>query len=430
MNRPFRRLIVSSVVILIGLIALGAVPRVRRSAALHRAVANPQILTVAVMTPSRAASGADFTLPGNIQAIQDVPIFARVDGYLKRRYVDIGDRVQQGQVLAEIDTPELDQQVAQARAALAQAQAALAQAQSALQQARATLQHNQATMRFNAITLARWQQLKAKELVAQQDVDNFQAAADGSRADVAAAQANIDALTASTNAAQANVVAAEANLHRLTDLQSYQTLRAPFTGIVTVRNVDEGSLISAGRATNAMPAFRVAQIDDLRIFVNVPQTFVPSITAGLPTDTVIRELPNRVFKARVVSTAESLDPASRTLLTEIRMKNDGGVLRPGMYADVKFHVMRTDRPFLLPASAVIIRSGPPVVATVAPDGVVHLKPVQLGRDLGSSLEITDGVGDHDAVIVAPPDDVQDGAHVRATPSGSSAVAQANSTNGV
>lgn len=415
MNRPTSRVVAIAVVVLIGLIALGAVPRLRRSAALERAAASPVIPTVAVMTPSRAPAEADVTLPGNIEAIQDVPIFARVDGYLKRRLVDIGDRVRQGQVLAEIDTPELDQEVAQARAALAQAQATLAQARSALQQARAALQHTQATMRFNDITLARWRELKSRELVAQQDVDNFQAAADGSRADVAAARANVQALTASMNAAEANVAAAEASLRRLVEMQSYQTLRAPFAGIVTVRNVDQGSLISAGRATNAVPAFRVAQIDELRVFVNVPQTFVPSIAPGLPTDTVVRELPNRVFKARVVSTAEALDPATRTLLTEIRMRNEGGVLRPGMYADVKLHVTRTDPPLLLPSSAVIIRSGPPMVATVGSDGVVHLKPMQLGRDLGSSLEIAGGLAEQDAVLAAPPDDVQDGDHVHAVP---------------
>jgi len=412
MTRLSSRVGVSALVVLAGLIALGAVPRLRQSAALQRAAASPVIPAVAVMTPSRAPATAAFTLPGDVQAIQDVPIFARADGYLKRRLVDIGDRVRPGQVLAEIDTPELDQQVAQGRATLAQAQASLAQAQSALQQARATLQHSEATMRFNDVTLARWRELKSRELVAQQDVDNYQAASDGSRADVAAAQANIEALTASAKAAQANVDASDANLRRLLDLQSYQTLRAPYAGIVTVRNVDEGSLISAGRSPNAMPAFRVAQLDDLRVFVNVPQTFVSSIRPGLLTDTVVRELPGRVFKARVVSTAEAMDPASRTLLTEIRMHNDAGVLRPGMYADVTFHVTRTEPPLLLPSSAVIIRSGPPTVAIVGPGGAVHLTPVQLGRDLGSSVEITGGLGEHDRVIVAPADNLQEGDHVR------------------
>jgi membrane fusion protein, multidrug efflux system len=406
------RIVVSALAILIGLVALGAVPRLRQSAALHRAATSPVIPAVVVMTPSRAPATADFTLPGNIQAIQDVPIFARADGYLKRRFVDIGDRVRQGQVLAEIDTPELDQQVAQGRAALAQAQASLAQAQSALQQARATLQHSEATMRFDAITLARWRQLKSRELVAQQDVDNFQAASDGSRADVDAAKANIAALTASVNAAQANVSASDANLRRLMDLQSYQTLRAPYAGIVTVRNVDEGSLISAGRAQNTMPAFRVAQIDDLRVYVNVPQTFVASIRPGLSTDTTVREFPQRVFKASVFSTAEALDPSSRTLLTEIRMPNEGGVLRPGMYVDVRFHVVRSNPPFLLPSTAIIIRSGPPRVAVVDANGAVRLRQVELGRDFGSTIEVTSGLNEQDRLIAAPADNVQDGMTVR------------------
>jgi RND family efflux transporter MFP subunit len=415
MKRPPARVIVIALVALVGLVAIGAVPRLRQNSALQRAAASPARPTVTVMTPSRAPAVSDFTLPGTIQAVQDVPIFARADGYLKRRFVDIGDRVQQGQVLAELDTPELDQQTAQGRATLAQAQASFAQAQSALQQGRATLQHNEATVRFNGITLARFQELRRLELVAQQDVDNFQAAFDGSRADVAAAQANIDALVASANAARANVVANDANLRRLADLQSYQTLRAPFTGIVTVRNVDEGSLISSGSAPNSMPAFRVAQIDSLRIFVNVPQTFVASIKPGLATDTAVREFPDHPFKAAVFSTAESLDPASRTLLTEIRMRNEGAVLRPGMYADVKFHVTRTSPPFLVPSTAVIIRSGPPHVAVVGTDGVVHLKEVQLGRDLGSTTEIIGGLSEQDTFILAPPDDLQDGAHVNPTP---------------
>lgn len=420
MKRSASRIVVSALVVLVGLVALGAVPRLRQSAALQRAAASPVIPAVVVMTPSRAPATADFTLPGNIQAIQDVPIFARADGYLKRRFVDIGDRVRPGQVLAEIDTPELDQQVAQGRAALAQAQASLAQAQAALQQARATLQHSEATMRFDDISLARWRQLKSRELVAQQDVDNFQAASDGSRADVDAAKANIAALTASVNAAQANVSASDANLRRLMDLQSYQTLRAPYAGIVTVRNVDEGSLISAGRAQNAMPAFRVAQIDDLRVYVNVPQTFVSSIRPGLSTDTFVRELPDRVFKARVFSTAEALDPASRTLLTEIRMPNEGGVLRPGMYADVKFHVERPNPPFLLPATAIIIRSGPPRVALVDANGVVRLGQVQLGRDFGSTIEVISGLSEQDRLVVAPSDGLQEGVVVSPVASSGSA----------
>ena len=411
MKRPPTRVIVLALAALIVLVAIGAVPRLRQSAALQRA-ATATVPSVNVMMPLRAPATADFTLPGSIQAIQDVPIFARADGYLKRRLVDIGDQVREGQVLAELDTPELDQQVGQGQAALAQSEAGLAQAQSALEQARATLRHNQATMRLNEITVERWRELKAKELVAQQDVDNFQAAADGSRADVAAAQANIQALTASVNAARANVLVSQANLGRLKDLQSFKTLRAPFAGIITARNVDQGSLISAGSATNAMPAFRVAQIDSLRVFVNVPQTFVASIAPGLATETVVRELPNRVFKARVFSTAGALDPASRTLLTEIRMQNAGGVLRPGMYTDVKFHVTQPEPPWLVPSTAVIIRSGPPQVAVVRPDGVVHLQPVQIGRDLGANTEVIGGLGERDIFVVAPADSLQDGARVQ------------------
>ena len=414
MKRPSVRVIVIALVVLVGLVVAGWVPRLRQRNELRRAAA-ATVPTVVVSAPVRAPATADFTLPGNIQAVQDVPIYARADGYLARRYVDIGDRVQPGQVLAEIDTPELDQQLVQGRAALAQAAAASAQARAALEQARATLAHNEATQQFNGITLRRWRELRAKELVAQQDVDGYAAAYDTSRADANAARANVDALQASVSAAEANVAANEANVRRLTDLQSFQTLRAPFAGIVTVRNVDQGALISSGSAANQTPAFRIAQIDALRIYVNVPQTFVTSIAAGLSTDTVVREFPGRVFTARVFSTAEALDPASRTLLTEIRMRNDGGVLRPGMYADVTFHVARADPPWLVPSTAIIIRSGPPQIAVVRADGVVRLQPVQLARDLGPNVEVTGGLGEHDTFVLVPAGNLQDGGRVHPVP---------------
>jgi len=392
------------------LVAVGIAPWMWRHAEPAAAVltVDTSAPSLAVMVPPRAPRATDLVLPGSIQAIQETAIYARVDGYLKRRLVNIGDRVQTGQVLAEIDTPELDQQLSQARATLAQAEASLAQARASLQQARATLQHNQAQLAYNRTTLSRWRTLKDKELVAQQDVDDRQVLADSSQADVEAAQANVDALQASVVAADANVTANQANVQRLLDTQSFQKVRAPFPGIVTVRNVDNGALISSGSSSGNTPLFRMAQIDSLRVYVNVPQTFLTAITPGLGAQLVVREFPQHVFSAQVASTAGALDPGSRTLLTEVRMPNEGGLLRPGMYTDVKFHLTRPDPPLVIPSTALIIRSGPPRVATVGSDNKVRLQPVQLGRDYGTTVEVVQGLSEQDRLVVAPPDALQEG----------------------
>jgi multidrug efflux pump subunit AcrA (membrane-fusion protein) len=304
------RIVGVTVVALVSLVAVGFAPRLSRHDELAAAArpANVSVPSVTVMVPPRASRVTDLVLPGTIQAIQETAIYARVDGYLKSRLVDIGDRVQSGQVLAEIDAPELDQQLSQAKATLTQAEATLAQARSSLLQARATLQHNQAQLGYHLTTLSRWRTLKDKELVAQQDVDDRQILADSDQADVDAAQANVDALHASVAAADANVTASRANVQRLVDTQSFQKVRAPFPGIITVRNVDTGALISAGSVTGNTPLFRMAQIDDLRIYVNVPQTFVTAIAPGLGAQLVVREFPQRVFSARVVSTAGARAP--------------------------------------------------------------------------------------------------------------------------
>jgi RND family efflux transporter MFP subunit len=208
------------------------------------------------------------------------------------------------------------------------------------------------------------------------------------------------------------VTSNQANVQRLMDLQSFQRIRAPFAGIVTVRNVDNGALISSGSATSNMPLFRMAQIDSLRIYINLPQTFVPDVRPGLAADLVVREYPQRVFRGQVVSTAGALDPASRTLLTEVRLRNDGEILRPGMYTDVKFRLVRADPPLVIASSALIVRSGAPRVAIVGSDNRVRFQVVQLGRDFGSTVEIANGLSEQDRVLATPPDSLQDGAAVQ------------------
>jgi RND family efflux transporter MFP subunit len=407
-----------ALLVLAVLLAVGIVPRIQRRSELAEAVkaARTNALVVTVVTPTLAPKVADIMLPGSVQAIQEAPIYSRVDGYLKRRLVDIGDRVQAGQVLAEIDTPDLDQQLAQARATSAASEASLAQSRSALQQARAALQHNRATADYARTNLSRWRALRERNLVAQQDVDDRQLAVDSSQADVDAAEANVESLQASVIAAQANVDASRANVQRLTELQSFQRVRAPFAGVITVRFVDPGALISAGSTSTTSPMFRLAQTEDLRVFVNVPQTFMTAISPGMRVQVLIREFPKRPFDATVANASGALDTASRTLLTEVRMRNNPeGTLRPGMYADVKLHLERDHPPLVIPTSALIIQGSGPRVAVLGPDHKVRFQHVELGRDYGATVEITRGIEAGDQVITSPPDGLHEQSVVRVAP---------------
>jgi RND family efflux transporter MFP subunit len=229
---------------------------------------------------------------------------------------------------------------------------------------------------------------------------------------VKSGEADVDAARANVSAAEANVVANRANVERIANLQSFQKIRAPFSGVITVRNVDNGALIGAGSGSNTQPLFRLAQTDSLRVFVNLPQSFVPTVAPGLSAELVVREYPQRHFTAQIASLAGALDPATRTLLTEVRMRNEGELLRPGMYADVKFHLTHADPPLIIPASALIVRSGPPRVATVGAANKVRFQIVQLGRDYGTTVEVVDGLKESDQLLVAPPDDLQEGGVVR------------------
>jgi RND family efflux transporter MFP subunit len=399
------------------LLVIGIVPRIQRHSELAEAVkaARSSALVVSVVKPTPGARTADFMLPGSIQAIQEAPIYSRVDGYLKRRLVDIGDRVQSGQVLAEIDTPDLDQQLAQARAAAAGSEASLAQARSGLQQARATLQHNHATAEYARTNLSRWRALRDRNLVAQQDVDDRQIAFDSSQADVAAAEANVESLQSSVIAAQANVDASRANVQRLIELQAFQRVRAPFAGVITVRFVDAGALISAGSSSTTTPMFRLAQTDDLRVFVNVPQTFMTAIVPGMRVQVLVREFPQKPFEGLVANASGALDTASRTLLTEVRVRNAESTLRPGMYADVKLHVERDHPPLLIPTSALIIQAAGPRVAVLGPGQRVRFQSVELGRDYGTTVEIVRGIEAADQVVTSPPDGLHEDSVVRVAP---------------
>jgi len=419
--------VVGGAAVLVALLIIGIVPRWRDHAELGAAGTGPDagLVPVSVATPQRGDGSNDLVLPSNIQAIEETAIYARANGYIRERSVDIGDRVTAGKVLAQIDTPELDQELSQSRAALAQTRAGLAQAQASLTQARANLQQARAGLeqsRANeglaAATSDRFTRLEKAELVAHQEADEkrnthavARATTAAAQANVEAMQANIGALEASVDAARANVAANEANVQRLRALQSFQTLEAPFSGIITMRGIDRGALITSGSGTGASPLFRLARIDTLRIFVNVPQTFVRSIALGQPATVLVPEYPQRTFVGTVASTAGALDPTSRTLLTEVRLRNDDRALLPGMYAQVKFAVAPADDVWIVPATALVTRAAGPQVIAVRDDGTVRYLRVQVGRDLGPSVEIVSGLGGQERLVTSPPDGLKDGARV-------------------
>jgi RND family efflux transporter MFP subunit len=415
------------VALLVVLVVIGIVPRVRQNAELVAASTAPDagIVQVSVVPPKRSDGPIDLVLPSNIQAIEEAAIYARTNGYVRERYVDIGDRVAAGKVLAQIDTPELDQELSQARAALAQTRSGLAQArasftqaQANLNQARAGLEQSKANESFASVTADRFVKLEREELVAHQDADEKRTALAAARATTGVSQANVDAmqanlgaLEASVEAARATVAASEANVQRLMALQSFQKVEAPFAGIITARGIDRGALITSGSGKDASPLFRLAHVENLRIFVNVPQTFVRSIVPGQDAQILVPEFPKRVFVGRIASTAGALDATSRTLLTEVRLRNQDHALMPGMYAQVKFSLVPADAVWVVPATALLARSAGPQVVDVRRDGTVHYLGVQLGRDLGNSIEIIDGLNGGERLVVSPPDGLKEGTRV-------------------
>lgn len=392
--------ILLAVVLLVGAFAFGLVPRLNRQKALLAASKQeneeaPLVDTVVVRASQKTG---ELALPGNVEPMLEAPIYARVDGYLRKLYVDIGDQVHAGQVLGEIDTPELDQQMRQARAAVDQANAALKQCEAAVAQSRANLA-------LAKITLDRWKQLVAAGVMPKQDGDEKQAAYDARIADLDAAQANVAA-------ARSNIGASEANLQRLAEMKVFARVAAPFDGIITIRNTTTGTLISAGTSSPNRELLREAQIDVLRIWISVPQTNASMILAKMPAELTVQELPHRVFHGFVARTANALDESSRTLKTEVHVQNPEHTLLPGMYAQVKFRIARPNAPPLIPGDTLLIRADGTQVALVGPDHRVHFQKIEVGRDYGPLIEVISGLAEGQVVVVNPSDDVREGALVQ------------------
>jgi RND family efflux transporter MFP subunit len=348
---------------------------------------------VEVIPVERASNNAGLQLPGNIQAITEAPILARADGYITQRMADIGDRVHSGQPLAEIEAPELDQQILQAKATLQQAQAAL-------EQASANLEQGKANQELARITAQRWVDLASKGLATRQENDQY-------KAQYAAQTANVQALEKAVTAARSNISAVEANLARLNELKSYQVVKAPFDGVITVRNVDVGALVNSGNTL----LYRIAQTGTLRLYVNVPQVYSGVIHVGQQAQLTVSNLPERTFRGTVARTANALDPTSRTLLVEVQVPNSDGALLPGMYTQVDLRSSRPDAPLLIPDDSLILRAEGPQVAIVHPDQTVHLQRIEIGRDYGDRMEVAGGLHEGDKIVLNPGDGLHEGLKV-------------------
>ena len=386
-------------VVVIAAIGFGLRPRLARDKALAAAAEaeeeRPPVVNVALVR--RSPAKLELELPGDLQGYLESPIFARADGYIRRRLVDYGDRVRAGQLLAEIETPELDQQLGQARANLAQSQAALRQSEAALVQSNANL-------KLAEVTLARWKHLTDRGVVSKQEGDTKQADFEVRQAEVASAQANI-------NAAQKTVEANEANLRRLEELKSFSRVTAPYDGVITSRNMDVGTLVNAGNSGPNREIFRIAQIDRLRIFVSVPQTYAPLVQNGQHAQLRVQELPGQVFAAVVTRSSNSVDESSRTMLAILETPNPRGILLPGMYTQVKFSFPGNRSAFLIPADALMLGREGPHVAIAGRDHIVHIKRIHIAHDYGAELEVDSGVAEGEMVIMNPNDQVRENARV-------------------
>jgi RND family efflux transporter MFP subunit len=332
-------------------------------------------------------------LPGNIEAITEAPILARADGYLQRRLVDIGDRVQAGQPLAEIAAPELDEQVRQLKAALQQAHDALDQAQANLTQGRAN-------MELARITSERWSKVAAQGGVSKQENDQYQA-------QYQAQIAGVQSLEKAVAAQRSNVTQAEANVAHMNEVQGYRLVKAPFAGVITLRNVDVGALVSAGSTL----LFRIAQTGTMRTYVNVPQTNASTIRTGEKARLKVSNLPGREFAGTVARTANSLDPSSRTMLVEIQVPNADGALLPGMYAQVQLENAGKYAPLVVPGDALQVGADGTKIALLRPDNTVHFQLIEVGRDYGDKLEVLSGLSEGDTIIPKPSDAVREGVKV-------------------
>jgi RND family efflux transporter MFP subunit len=365
------------------LLAAGIVPRVARRARMDREAlaAASDVPHVRVAKAERSTAPSALALPGSVQPLQEASMYARASGYVRKWYVDIGAEVKKGQVLVDLDVPDLEEELREARASANQARAGIAQSKTQLE--------------FAKTTNIRYASLEDSGVVSRQQVDQYSSAQDVQQAGLLAAQAASGS--------------AEASLRRLEALRSFATIGAPFDGVVTFRNAEVGQLVVTGTGAG-QALFKVAEVDIIRVFVNVPQLYVAGIKVGMDAPMTIREAPGRTFPGKVARTSNELDLATRTLLTEVDIPNADRALVSGMYAQVSFDVKRQDRPIFVPATAVIFDANGTRAAVVR-DDVVHWQKVDIGADLGDRLAIATGLAEADMVAVTPSERLVEGTRV-------------------
>jgi RND family efflux transporter MFP subunit len=376
LHRRTRRYALIVGIIAVALAVWGIVSRLATRSELRKSSLQDAIATVVTAKPQLSGAGDELVLPGIVQAYIESPIYARTSGYLKSWRTDIGARVHKGDLLAEIETPEVDKQLAQSRADLATAQANLA---------------------ISVITNQRWQGLLKTQAVSKQDADNR-------AADAAAKKTTVDS--------------AEQNVARLKDLESFKRVVAPFDGVITARNTDVGYLINAGQATGT-ELFRLADIHRLRIYAQVPEAYAASTAAGLKAELRFAERPGVTYAADTIRTSNALDPTARTLQVELQLDNREAQLFPGSYTEIHFKLPSSMETLRLPSNTVLFRGKNLQVAVVDRDHKIKLKDIDQGRDFGKTIEVLHGLDPDDAVVVNPPDSIEEGMQVRiaAPPSG-------------
>jgi len=391
--------IVGAGAVLFALIAVGTVPRLARQrealAAVREAPATHPVVTL--IHAKQGEPTSELLLPGNIEPLYSANLYARVDGYLDRRNVDIGAKVRSGQVLAVISSPEVDQQLLQARATLAQSEASLQQAKAALELAKANAE-------LTRLTKERDLPLGEQHAISQQIVDSAVQSHEARVADVSAATANI-------TAAEANVTANRANVSRLQQMQSFERIVAPFDGVITERNVERGDLVSTGNSAVGKPLFSIAQSGTLRIQIDVPQSEAVNIKDGQKASIDVKERLGRPYTGTVIRNAGALNNAARTMLTEVQVDNRDASLLPGMYAQVKFTLSQQRTSLIIPTSSLVVDRGGMHVVTVDASHTIHFVPVTIGKDMGKEVEILNGIQGSESLVASPSDLLNEGEHV-------------------
>ncbi|WP_115477085.1 efflux RND transporter periplasmic adaptor subunit [Dyella psychrodurans] len=365
-----RLILIGLGVVLVGLGAFGIIKRVHARHELTEATDRNAIASVATLSPKSAPNQQDLTLPGTVASWQDAQIYARTTGYVAKWYVDIGAKVKKGQRLADLDTPDVDNQ---------------------LLQGKAQMRTDQANENFAKITADRYNKLVTQGLIATQTADQFEAQY---KADIATVEAD------------------GANVAHLQNLEDFKYINAPFDGVITQRNLDVGALVDAGSTGSNL--FVISDTSKLRVYVDVPETFAASVSIGMPAQVSLNTYGAKPITGAVARTAEALDPNTRTLRTEIDVDNASQVLVPGVYANVKLGLSTATHDFIVPANTLMFRGEGLRVALVDAQQRIHLQPVTLGRDFGGTVEVTEGLSDNDRIVLNPPDSLYEGQQVNIT----------------